>query len=121
MAPGYYILGGRKPYEGAIIARDRQALAEMTTMSQADKNGWYILETNYDHSKPTLYLDDRRTPGNRCMQLLQRANVGFEGLFNVLASKTTLNKETEYTLLMQVDDGRLETHLQYCPQPCWFA
>lgn len=28
---------------------------------------WYVLETNYDHWKEPLFLDDRRTPGMKCM------------------------------------------------------
>lgn len=32
------------------------------------KNGrWYVLETNYDHWKEPLFLDDRRTPAMKCM------------------------------------------------------
>lgn len=28
---------------------------------------WYVLETNYDHWKEPLFLDDRRTPAMKCM------------------------------------------------------
>lgn len=28
---------------------------------------WYVLETNYDHWKEPLFLDDRRTPAKKCM------------------------------------------------------
>lgn len=28
---------------------------------------WYVLETNYDHWKDPFFLDDRRTPGMKCM------------------------------------------------------
>lgn len=28
---------------------------------------WYVLETNYDHWKEPLFLDDRRTPATKCM------------------------------------------------------
>lgn len=28
---------------------------------------WYVLETNYDHWKEPLFLDDRRTPAIKCM------------------------------------------------------
>jgi acid ceramidase len=123
VAPAYFIVGGVKPYEGAIIARDRAAngVAVFTQMNRTDPNGWYVLETNYDLNVAPLYLDDRRTPGNACMQRLGQENVGFEGIFNVLSSKTNLNKLTEYTVLMQVNSDQFETHLQSCPQPCYFA
>lgn len=31
------------------------------SMEQA-KGGWYVLQTNYDHWKAPLIIDDRRTP-----------------------------------------------------------
>jgi len=123
VAPAYFIVGGVQPYEGAIIARDRtkNGVADYTAMNRSDPNGWYVLETNYDQNQLPLYLDDRRTPGNACLRRLGRENIGFEGIYNVLSSKTNLNKLTEYTVLMQVNDDTFETHLQDCPQPCWFA
>jgi len=123
VAPAYFIVGGAKPYEGAVIARGRgrSDVAVFTQMNESDPNGWYVLETNYDLNQLPLYLDDRRTPGNACMQRLGQANVGFAGIYNVLSSKTNLNKLTEYTVLMQVNSDQFETHLQDCPQPCWFA
>jgi len=83
-------------------------------MNITDPNGWYVLETNYDPWKKPLYLDDRRTPGNECMQRLSRDNAGFDGIFNVLSSTTNLNALTAYTVLMQVDSGTLETYIQRC-------
>jgi len=119
IAPSYYIIGGTKSGEGAVIARGRTGVADVHKLNTSSPDGWYVLETNYDLSGPTLYLDDRRTPGNACMNKMGRKNVGFEGIYNVLSSKTNLNKLTEYTVLMQVDSGNFETHLQDCPQPCW--
>jgi len=123
VAPAYFIVGGAKPYEGAVIARDRvkNGIANLAQMDRTNPNGWYVLETNYDLNQAPLYLDDRRTPGNACMRRLGRSRVGFEGIYNVLSSKTNLNKLTEYTVMMQVNEDRFETHLQDCPQPCWFA
>jgi acid ceramidase len=119
MAPVYYIVGGNSSGQGAIIVRSRDKTLEVTHLNSSQSNGWYILETNYDPSKKPLFIDDRRTPGNACMQKLTRKNVGFEGLFNVLSSTTNLNKLTTYTTLMQVDKGTLETYIQKCPDPCW--
>lgn len=28
---------------------------------------WYVVETNYDHWKEPLFLDDRRTPAIKCL------------------------------------------------------
>jgi len=119
MAPVYYIVGGNSSGQGSIIVRSREGLVDIRRLNVTQPNGWYLLETNYDPSKKPLFIDDRRTPGNACMQKLTRANVEFEGLFNVLSSTTNLNKLTTYTTLMQVDSGTLETYIQKCQDPCW--
>lgn len=49
-----------------MITRDRNKAVDVWNMADAGK--WYILETNYDHWKSPLFIDDRRTPANRCMQ-----------------------------------------------------
>jgi len=114
MAPVYYIVGGKNSGEGQIIVRARSGVDGVVYMNITDPNGWYVLETNYDPWKKPLYLDDRRTPGNECMQRLSRDNAGFDGIFNVLSSTTNLNALTAYTVLMQVDSGTLETYIQRC-------
>jgi len=119
MAPVYYIVGGNSSGQGATIVRSREKTLGVVHLNASDPNGWYVLQTNYDPWSKPLFIDDRRTPGNRCMQKLSRNNVGFQGLFNVLSSPTTLNKLTAYTTLMQVDTGTLETYIQKCPDPCW--
>lgn len=119
MAPVYYIVGGNSSGQGSIIVRSRTETLDVTTLNASDPNGWYVLETNYDPKNKPLFIDDRRTPGNECMQKLGRKNVGFAGIFNVLSSTTNLNKLTAYTTLMQVDTGALETYIQKCQDPCW--
>ncbi|XP_045202882.2 acid ceramidase-like [Mercenaria mercenaria] len=119
IAPAYFILGGTKPGEGAVITRNREVNGtDVWMMTDKTAGGWYVLETNYDHWKKPLFLDDRRDPANKCMQKMSIKNTGFAGLFNVLSSKPVLNKLTTYSALMQVDSGTLETWLQYCPDPC---
>jgi len=119
IAPVYYIVGGNTTGQGSIIVRARGKTVDTVQLNLTDPNGWYVLETNYDPKKKPLWIDDRRTPGNACMQKLGRKDVGFAGLFNVLSSTTNLNKLTTYTTLMQVDAGSLETYIQKCPDPCW--
>lgn len=121
MSPVYYILGGVKSGEGQIIYRTRAGeYNNATTLDLSQPDGWYVLQTNYDTPYvPPLFIDDRDTPGRRCMNKLGRDNVGFAGIFNVLSSTSNLNKLTAYTVLMQAESGALETYLQECPQPCW--
>ncbi|VDM58126.1 unnamed protein product [Angiostrongylus costaricensis] len=119
LSPVYYILGGMNPGEGSVITRSLTKTDLLNELNPSEENGWYLLETNYDLNKPVLYLDDRRTPGNHCMQVLGQKNVSLQGLFNVLSSRTNLNKLTTYTVLMQVESGRFETIMQSCPGYCW--
>uniref|UniRef100_A0A1I7ZM70 Acid ceramidase n=1 Tax=Steinernema glaseri TaxID=37863 RepID=A0A1I7ZM70_9BILA len=119
LSPVYYILGGVNPWEGCIITRSLNGTDLMTSLDPDQENGWYVLQTNYDQNQDPLFLDDRRTPGNKCMQILGQDNVGFQGVYNVLSSKTNLNKLTAYTVLMDVVEGKFETHLQSCPGSCW--
>ena len=39
-------------------------MVNLTCLSSMDqgKSGWYLLQTNYDHWKNPLIIDDRRTP-----------------------------------------------------------
>ncbi|GMT27179.1 hypothetical protein PFISCL1PPCAC_18476 [Pristionchus fissidentatus] len=118
LSPVYYILSGTKPGEGCIISRSLDKTDILSEMS-AQKDPWYILQTNYDPDTEPLFLDDRQTPGDKCMKKLGKKNIGFQGIYNVLSSRTNLNKLTTYTVLMQTDTGKFETHLQACPGDCW--
>jgi len=118
LAPSYFILGGNQSGQASVITRARSKAIDIWNMD-VSKGMWYLLETNYDHWKSPFFLDDRRTPGKKCMNKLTQANVSFAGLFDVLSSRPVLNKLTTYTALMQVNDGTLETYLQYCPEPCF--
>ncbi|XP_066930715.1 acid ceramidase-like [Clytia hemisphaerica] len=118
LAPAYFIVGGTKSGEATVITRSRQKAIDTWKMDKS-KGEWFLLETNYDHWKKPLFIDDRRTPGNKCMNEVTQKGMGLKGLFNVLSTKPNLNKLTTYTALMQVDAGSLDTYLQDCPDPCW--
>jgi acid ceramidase len=121
LSPTYFIVSGINPYEGAIISRTLNGTVEEQSvkMNPDSPYGWYLLQTNYDPNEEVLYIDDRRTPGNICMKKLGRSNVGFKGIYNVLSSRTNLNKLTTYTVLMDTIEGKFETHLQSCPGDCY--
>lgn len=52
VAPCYLAVGGVKAGEGAIITRDRWASADVWRI-KPEKGRWFMLETNFDHWKPT--------------------------------------------------------------------
>ncbi|XP_061536358.1 acid ceramidase [Phycodurus eques] len=117
LAPAYFILGGNRTGEGCIITRSR--LTSLDVLEINVKLGrWFVLETNYDHWKEPLFLDDRRTPAVKCMNQTSQANVSLKSLYDVLSTKPVLNKLTTYTTLMQVSSGTLESYIRDCPSPC---
>ncbi|XP_059154113.1 acid ceramidase-like [Physella acuta] len=116
LASAYFILGGNQSGEGCVITRASNKNLDTWTMRNA--SGWYVLETNYDHWKTPLVVDDRRDAAHKCMDKTGQAGIGFSGLFNVLSTQPVLNKGTTYTALMQVSSGSLETYIQNCPDPC---
>ncbi|PAA81828.1 hypothetical protein BOX15_Mlig012925g5, partial [Macrostomum lignano] len=118
LAPAYFILGGNSTMQGCIITRSRDAAIDVWERSAAANHTWYLLQTNYDHWKPPFVLDDRRTPGNKCMMAKGQASMGFKEIFNVLSSIPVLNKLTTYTALMRVDTGEYHSYRQTCKDPC---
>lgn len=117
IAPCYYIFAGPAPLQGAVITRDREKAVDVWRLGQ--NNTWFLAETNYDHWEKPLFIDDRITPCNTCMNKMGQDSMGFDGLFNVPSSKPVLNKLTDYTALMELNTGRVETYIQYCDDPCW--
>ncbi|KAL7841069.1 hypothetical protein SRHO_G00247600 [Serrasalmus rhombeus] len=117
LAPAYFILGGNQTGEACIITRSRTH--NIYPLEIDLKHGrWYVLETNYDHWKKPLFLDDRRTPAMNCMNRITQANISLKTVYDVLSTKPVLNKLTTYTTLMDVSEGKLESFIRDCPNPC---
>ncbi|KAL8207365.1 UNVERIFIED_CONTAM: hypothetical protein K2H54_055422 [Gekko kuhli] len=117
LAPAYFILAGNHSGQGSVITRSRTAALDVWNLN-ASLGTWYVLETNYDRWKVPLAVDDRRTPAMKCMNLTMQQNVSLPALYNVLSTKPILNKLTVSTTLMEVSEGRIETYLRDCPDPC---
>ncbi|NP_001087503.1 N-acylsphingosine amidohydrolase (acid ceramidase) 1 L homeolog precursor [Xenopus laevis] len=117
LAPAYFILGGNKSEEGCVITRSRAVCLDIWELDL--KNGtWYVLETNYDHWKAPLPIDNRRDPAMKCMRRTSQQNISFGTIYDMLSTKPVLNKLTTYTTLMSVSDNKLEAYLRICPDPC---
>lgn len=122
MAPVYFILGGKKSGEGCVITRERKESLDVYELDP--KHGrWYVVQTNYDRWKNTLFIDDRRTPAKKCLNHTTQKNLSFATIYDVLSTKPVLNKLTVFTTLMDVTKGQFESHLRDCPDPCigWWA
>ena len=70
MDEAYYIVGGAGKGEGAVVTRDRIGAADVWRLPP---QGWFILQTNYDHWETPPASDDRRTPGEKHMAALGQA------------------------------------------------
>jgi len=116
----YYIIGGTKPGEGVVITRNETQVIAERWMDVNDPEKWFVLQTNYDEDQTPLYIDDRRTPGYSCMRQLSSAGLNASGLYQVLSSKTTLNKTTAHTVIMSLTTGLYQAFKRICPDPCWF-
>lgn len=119
LAGAYFIMGSTTG--GAVVTRAYNQTDHEALTDTKEKNGWYVLQTNYDWNEKDIYLDDRTIPGNKCMQQLGRKRVSKEGLFQVLSSKTNLNKATVYTSVMELETGAFYTFIQQCEDPCWLV
>ncbi|XP_077574828.1 acid ceramidase [Stigmatopora nigra] len=117
LAPAYFILGGNATGQACIITRSRTASLDILEI-ELKLGRWFVLETNYDHWKEPLFLDDRRTPAVKCMNATSQAKISMSTLYDVLSTKPVLNKLTTYTTLMQVSTGTLESYVRNCPSPC---
>ena len=104
----YFIVAGTQPGEGAVIARDRNAAADTWRLNMTDSNGWYRLQTNYDHWQPVPAADDRRSPGYAHMDAMSRANVSEGAIWDVLKAWPTFNGHTDYSAF--IVPARAEYH-----------
>jgi len=119
ISPVFFIMSGPEPTDGAVITREKTYSQNVWTLQeQIDAGSFYLLETNYDHWEPVPWYDNRRGPGEQCMNETGPANLDFATLYNVLDTKPVRNQLTTYTVLMCVATGAWEVYLQYCSPPC---
>eukprot|EP00041_Stephanoeca_diplocostata_P009539 m.147257 g.147257 ORF g.147257 m.147257 type:complete len:443 (-) comp17783_c0_seq1:180-1508(-) len=106
----YYITGGTKSKEGAVVARTRLGTADVWRLDTGNTaDGWYRLQTNYDHWEPVPKADDRRTPGRAHMNALGRDHVGLPGMHSVMTAWPTFNHHTDYTGYFAAFNGTYES------------
>lgn len=117
LAPAYFILGGNQSGEACVITRSRQSCLDIWELD-IQKGQWFVLETNYDHWKPPLPIDNRRALAMKCMNKTAQKNISFARIYDMLSTKPVLNKLTTYTAMMSISESKYETYLRDCPDPC---
>ncbi|XP_064402990.1 N-acylethanolamine-hydrolyzing acid amidase-like [Halichondria panicea] len=114
-APVYYITAGSLPNQGAVLTRDRNALADVVTLNAPDlqqepADTWYLLQTNYDRWKQPDANDNRRVYGHLYMESVgQEAAAQFDGLLSVLSTWPLTNSYTSYTAVMMPGEFDMES------------
>ncbi|XP_038059472.1 N-acylethanolamine-hydrolyzing acid amidase-like [Patiria miniata] len=113
-APNYYIVGGAKSAEGAVITRDRLTAVDVWRLDLSNGR-WFVLETNYDHWEPPPKSDDRRDPGNKAMNAIGQDAIDLDAMLKVLSLPLVCNSGTVYTTLMSAaHPSSYATFIRHC-------
>jgi len=101
----YFIVAGTKNAEGAVISRGREHAVDVWRLEPDEPNGWYRLQTNYDHWNPVPVADDRRTPGNQAMQAMGAAALSTDGMWKVISTFPVYNYHTDVSIIIVPKEG----------------
>ena len=111
VAPVYYIVGGIKKDEGALITRDRY----YNLMPIFLNSSKYVFQTNHDHWIEPFYFDDRTTSGKK---YLDNYNHTIDNIERLLMNKPTLNRITIVGTVMIPKYDYMIGFIQNCIEPC---
>ncbi|KAI4827066.1 hypothetical protein KUCAC02_030492 [Chaenocephalus aceratus] len=95
----YYIVGGVRAGEGAVITRDRSGPADIWPLIPIN-GGWYRVETNFDHWLPPPARDHRRDAAKKALNATGQDHINMETLYQVLSMYPVCNGITVYTTIM---------------------
>eukprot|EP00756_Hemistasia_phaeocysticola_P040903 Hpha_TRINITY_DN16889_c4_g2::TRINITY_DN16889_c4_g2_i1::g.148291::m.148291 len=115
IAPGYFIMAGVAPGEGAVVTHNASASANIWRLKDGYPKGpdaWFLLETNYDHWGPVPSNDDRRGPGIQAMEKVGPDAISFDTLWTVLSTRPVYNWATIHTDLAWPAAGEYRTYLR---------
>ena len=104
----YYIVSGDEEGEGTVVTRSRNHNADTWSIDNAEEGGqgWYRLQTNYDHMYPDSDADNRRDPGEANMDKLGVDGITEENIEEgVLTVWPTFNPHTDLTCVMVAKEG----------------
>ena len=101
----YFIVGGTKNAEGAVISRGREKADDVWRLNPSEPNGWYRLQTNYDHWNPVPTADDRRTPGNAAMRAMGPSGLSTDSMWSVISTFPVYNVHTDVSVILVPKEG----------------
>ena len=101
----YFIVAGGAPAEGAVITRGREKAVDVWRIDPTKPDGWYRLQTNYDHWNPAPIADDRRTPGVKLMNTLGKGGVSAQSMFRVINTWPVFNYHTDFSVVIVPSEG----------------
>jgi hypothetical protein len=117
MAPLYMILGGTKPYEGAVLTLDRLGEHEQGTppIFRLNESDWHIVQTNDDIGQPAL--DMRRPIADGLFMVMDRKQTSVGSTFKFLRSPPFFWTPTVFTSVMVPTSGYYHTVLSTDSEP----
>ena len=101
----YFIVAGASGSDGGVMTRDRNDVKDFWGLNASDPDGWFRLQTNYDHWNPVPKADDRRTPGVAHMKAMGESGVDEKALLAIMEMYPTFNFHTDYTAIMDPATG----------------
>ncbi|XP_020489454.2 N-acylethanolamine-hydrolyzing acid amidase [Labrus bergylta] len=111
----YYIVGGVRAGEGAVITRDRTGPADIWPLDPVNGE-WYRVETNFDHWRPPPARDHRREAANIALNATGQDHINIETLYQVLSLFPVCNGITVYTTTMSAASDTYSTLVR--PKGC---
>lgn len=107
---GYCIVGGSKPGQGAVVTTNSSAINN-DVWNMKDAEGWYIVETNYDHQLPDP--EGRRIAAKKNMDAIGSKHITLEGMWNVLSTSPNYRVATVSTHLVDIQAGDFRSYIRH--------
>jgi len=101
----YFIVAGTASGEGAVVTRGRERAVDVWRLNHTNPDGWFRLQTNFDHWNPVPVFDDRRNPGIAHMKALGQANLTPAAMWAIIETWPNWNDHTDYSLVTTAADA----------------
>jgi len=115
ISPGYFIMAGVAPGEGAVVTHNATDSAYLWRLKDGYPKGadaWFLLQTNYDNWEAPPSGDDRRDPGIKSMEAVGPSAINFDTLWTVLSTRPVYNLATIHTDFAWPATGEYRTYLR---------